>query len=116
MSVTTSNAYGKISVTEEAIAQVTAIAASECYGIVDLVNKNIPESFMEIFRKAPVSKGVRVVAGGNKISLSLNVIMKYGVTIDAVAESLKKTVRYTVERFSGMTVKDIAINVVGVKV
>lgn len=42
MSVNTANAYGRITVTEEAIAQVAGFTALECYGIVDLgVEKDV---------------------------------------------------------------------------
>ena len=39
MSVNTNNIYGKISISDEAIARVAEHAALECYGIVELVNK-----------------------------------------------------------------------------
>ena len=45
MSVNTVNAYGRITVTEEAIAEVAGSSALECYGVVDLVPKNLSDSF-----------------------------------------------------------------------
>jgi uncharacterized alkaline shock family protein YloU len=41
--------------------------------------------------------------------------MKYSVSLQAVSEAMKKSVRYGVEKFTGMIVGDINVNVVGVK-
>ena len=48
--------------------------------------------------------------------MDLYVIIKYGLSIDAVAQSLKKAVKYRVEYFSGMVVDTINVHVVGIKV
>ena len=116
MSVNTANAYGRITVTEEAIAQVAGNSALECYGIVDLVSKRLSDSIADMFRHTRVSRGVRVMTNGDRIFIDLYVVIKYGVSIEAVAQSLKKSIKYDVERFTGMLVDTVNINVVGVKV
>ncbi|MCL2676083.1 MAG: Asp23/Gls24 family envelope stress response protein [Firmicutes bacterium] len=116
MSVNTSNAYGRITVTEEAIAQVAGCSALDCYGIVDLISKRLSDSLADLFRRQRTSRGVRVLCSGDRIFIDLYVILKYGVSIDAVAESLKKSVKYDVEKFTGMLVDTIKVNVVGIKV
>ena len=116
MSVTTSNYYGKIFISDEAIAAVAASAAIECYGVVDLVSKKLSDNFAEIFKKQQLGKGVKVITNENKIFIDIYVVLKYGVSISAVAESLKKAVKYRVEEFSGMIVDSVNVNVVGVRV
>lgn len=116
MPIRTSNAYGEISIAEVAVAQVAAIAALDCYGVVELVNRGVKDSLVDAFRKAPGVRGVKVMTYGDRISLALQVIMKYGVNIDAVSESLKSVIRYTVESFTHMTVEDVDVIVSGVKV
>lgn len=116
MSVNTANAYGRITVTEEAIAEVAGNTALECYGVVDLVSKRLSDSIADLFRKQRISRGVRVMTNGDRIFIDLYVIIKYGVSIDAVAQSLKKAVKYDVENFTGMVVDTINVNVVGIKV
>jgi uncharacterized alkaline shock family protein YloU len=59
---------------------------------------------------------VKVMSGNGRIFIDLSVVMKYGPSIDAVAEALKKTVSYVVEKFTGLIVGDINVNVVGIKV
>ncbi len=116
MSVNTANAYGKITVTEEAVAQVAGSSALDCYGVVDLVSKKLSDSVLDLFRKESTSKGVRVLTNGDRIFIDLYVILKYGVSISAVGDSLKKAVKYNVERFTGMVVDTININVVGIRI
>jgi uncharacterized alkaline shock family protein YloU len=116
MSVNTSNAYGRITVTEEAIAQVAAGSAIECYGIVDLVSRRFFDTLADLFKRRRKSRGVKVVSSGDRIFIELNVIMKYGVSIDAVAESLKRSIKYDVEKFTGMLVDTINVNIYGVRV
>lgn len=116
MSVNTANAYGRITITDDAIAQIAGMTAIECYGIVDMVSKRLSDSIAELFKKKSVSRGVSVITTGDRILINLYVVIKYGVSIDAVAQSLKKSVKYGVEKFTGMVVDTINVNVVGVKV
>ena len=51
MSVSTSNAYGKISISDLAIAKVAAQAAMESYGIVDTVARRFTETLAELLKK-----------------------------------------------------------------
>ena len=116
MSVNTANAYGRITVTDEAIAQVAGMTALECYGIVDLVSKRLSDSIADLMKKQRASRGVRVITNGDRILIDLYVIIKYGVSIDAVAQSLRKSVKYGVERFTGMVVDTVNVNVAGIRV
>lgn len=114
MSVNTSNIYGKISISDEAIARVIEHAALECYGIVELVNKRFTDSLSGLFKKGG-TRGVKVTTDGDRIYIDLFVTIKFGVSISAVAESLKQSVNYTVEKFTGMLVDTVNVNIVGVK-
>ncbi len=115
MSVNTSNIYGKISITDSAIAKVAKNAALECYGIVDTAARSVTESLSELLRKQPDGRGVKVVTSGDRIFIDIKVIIKYGVSINAVAESLKESVKYKVERFTGMIVDTVNVDIIGVK-
>lgn len=115
MSVNTSNVYGKISISDQAIAKVAKNAARESYGIVDTASRSLTDSLSELLKKQPDGRGVKVVTSGDRIFIDINVIIKYGVSINAVAESLKESVKYKVERFTGMIVDTVNVNIIGVK-
>lgn len=114
MSVNTSNVYGKISISDSAIGKIAKSATLECYGIVDTVSRRFKETLSELFKK-PSSKGVKVITQGDRIFIDVYVIIKYGVSISAVAEALKESVKYRVENFTGMIVDTVNVNIVGVK-
>lgn len=114
MSVNTSNVYGKISISDLAIAKVAANAALECYGIVDTVSRRLADTVSELLKKQS-GKGVKVVTSGDRIFIDVYVIIKYGVSINAVAESLKEGIKYKVEKFTGMIVDTVNVNIIGVK-
>ena len=116
MAVHTLNNYGKITISNEAIANVAGYFALECYGVVDLVPRRFSDNIAELFKRGRYGRGVKVSSHGNKISLDISVILKYGVSINAVADSLKKSVKYNVEDFTGMIVESINVNIMGVKV
>ena len=116
MAVKTINGYGQITITNEAIAMVTSHIAKECYGVIDLVAKRITDSVSELIKKKPRAKGVKVKTRANHISINLYVIIKYGVNIKAVSESLRKSIKYEIEQFTGMIVDDVNVHVKGVRI
>lgn len=115
MSVNTSNVYGKISISDAAIAKVAKNAALECYGIVSTVSRRFSDSLSELLKKQPGGKGIKVVTSGDRIFIDVYVIIKYGVSINAVAESLKEVIKYKLEKFTGMIVDTVNVNIIGVK-
>ena len=113
MGFTTHNSFGKINITNKAIAKVAAFSCLDCYGVVELRSRSGKHN--NTFTKpAWQHKGVTVLTNENKINLHLYVVMKYGVSISAVAESVRSTVKYSVEQFSCMLVGEVNIHVVGV--
>ena len=56
-----------------------------------------------------------MTTSGNRIYVDVYVVFKYGVSIAAVAESLKEAIKYKVEGFTGMIVDTVNVNVIGVK-
>ena len=61
MSLTTSNKYGKISISDEAVAAVASQVASECYGVVDMVSRRFSDNIGNLWGKrswAEVSKSL----------------------------------------------------------
>ncbi len=113
--ISTSNVYGKISISDEAIARVASHAALDCYGIVELVTKKLTDTISGMFIKDAPPKGVKVQTTGDKINIDVYVVIKFGVSLSAVAESLKQAVKYQVEKFTGMVVDCVNVNIMGVK-
>ncbi|MBR1625454.1 MAG: Asp23/Gls24 family envelope stress response protein [Clostridia bacterium] len=115
MALQTSNIYGNIIVSDEAVALVVKKVASECYGVAELVSRRLSDSVLALFNKEPVSKGIKLVTMDNRIYIDIYCLIADGVNVDAVVASLKSSVSYHVEHFTGMRVKAVDVHVVGMK-
>jgi len=96
MATRTSNLYGKIVVSNRAIRSVADLAICECYGVAS-------------------GRVTYIGVDENKIDMVIRMHLRFGVTPNAIAESVRKSVKYNVERFTGMTVSVVNILVIGVK-
>jgi len=116
MAVNTKNAYGNITISDDAIACATGQIALDCYGIIGLdgFRKSTFTSFKS--RHKNLSKGVKITTKENRIFIDLYVILKYGLSIATVTENLKSAVKYGIEKFTGMIVDAVNINIVSVRV
>ena len=110
----TNNIYGKITISDKTIERFVYQVALDCYGMVDFANRGVLDFILGFFRKDSIIKGVKVHTLGDRIYVDMSVILKYGVSIKAVVEALKESVKYKVERFTGMIVDTINVNVTGV--
>ena len=115
MSAKTNNIYGRIMISSGTIQRFVSSVAVDCYGIMGFASFNTMDSIISFFKFGSKVKGVKVHTSGNRISIDLSVIVKYGVSIKAVSEALKESVKYKVERFTGMVVEVINVKVNGVK-
>lgn len=116
MAVKTSNKFGKITVSDEAVVVVANKIASECYGVVDLVSRRVTDALAQFFRSDPNTKGVKVTCIDHNIYLDVYVLLKEGVSVEAVTESLQSAIKYSVEEFTGMVVNAVNVNVIGIRV
>ncbi len=114
MSVKTNNIYGKITISNKTIEKFVSHIATDCYGIVKFSHNNPFSSFVSFYNYLFGNKSVNVHSNGDRIYIDLSVIVKYGVSIKAVVEALKESVKYKVERFTGMIVDTINVCVTGI--
>lgn len=111
MAISTSNLYGNISVSRKAIRSVAGIAALECYGVWGVGKKRIVRNASNEFRR----NGVRVWASKNKIGIYIDLIICFGVPVDAIIAATRNAIKYKVENFSGMEVLFVDIRVMGIR-
>ncbi len=115
MSVKTNNIYGKIIISNSTIEMFVYRVSMDCYGIVQFVPGNFWNAVVSFFKFGSEVKGVKVRSNGDRMFIDVSVIVKYGVSIKAVVEALKESIKYKVEKFTGMIVDTINVNVMGVE-
>ena len=115
MAVKTNNIYGKIIISDKTIEHFVYQIAMDCYGIVEFAPKNTFDAVVSFLKFGSKVKGVKVHSVGDRITINVSVVVKYGVSIKATIEALKESIQYKVERFTGMIVNSINVNVIGVE-
>jgi uncharacterized alkaline shock family protein YloU len=112
MAISTSNLYGNIFVSKTAIRAVAGIAALECYGVWAVGGSRTICNAESEFK---VKNGVRIWAGKNKVGVYIDIIVSFGVPLEATVTSLRKSIKYKVENFCGMEVSFVDIHITGIR-
>lgn len=106
---------GKIHFAKEVIATLAGLAAVECYGLVGMVPRKIRDEIVEILGRENLSQGVEIFAEQEQLVINLYVVVSYGTRIPEVALNVIEKVKYTVERYTGLTVSHVNVNIEGVR-
>jgi uncharacterized alkaline shock family protein YloU len=106
---------GKVNISDEVVAIVAGVATTECYGLVGMASRKIQDGIAELLGRDSLSKGVVVKLEDNAVEIDLYIIVEYGVNILEVARNVMDKVRYTVENMLGLKVKDVNVNVQGIR-
>lgn len=106
---------GKVNISDEVVAIIAGVATTECYGLVGMASRKIQDGIAELLGRDSLSKGVVVKLEDNAVEIDLYIIVEYGVNILEVARNVMDTVRYTVENMLGLKVKNVNVNVQGIR-
>ena len=110
------NSYGHINVNESVIANLAGAAAIECYGVVGMSSRNIQDGIAELFGWDSMDKGIDIELENNEIIANIFLQVEYGVKINEVAHNVMERVKYSLERFVGIPVREVNVHVQGVRV
>jgi len=97
-------------------AQGCRYSALECYGIVGMASKRTTDGFVQLFGRENLGRGVRVLPEKDSVVVELYIIVEYGISIGAVAETIIDTVKYKVEHLTGIKVSKVHITVEDIRV
>lgn len=106
---------GKISYSDDVIANIIGMATMECYGVVGMAARNTTDELWQLIRVEHLDKGVRVQQKNGALSIEVFVVVEYGTKISVIANNIIQKVRYNVELFTGLKVTGITVNIEGVR-
>lgn len=109
------NEIGAVKITDEVIAIIAGIAATEVPGVVGM-SGGIAGGIAEALGRKNLSKGVKVEAGEKEAAIDLYIIVEYGYRIPEVAWSIQEKVKKAVEDMTGLDVVEVNIHIQGVNI
>ncbi len=104
---------GNISISNDVIATIAAIAAKSIEGVSGMVS-SITGGFAELLGKKNPSKGVKVLINGKDVKIDMYVVVEYGVKIPDVAWEIQGKTKSEVEAMTGLNVVAVNVNIEGV--
>lgn len=116
MAVTQQNSFGKIIFSDEFLSNLAGVAAMDCYGIVGMSSQKTMDGIVELLLGSNLSKGVKISTNEGSVLIQLFIIVEYGVSISAVASNVMETVKYRVEKYTGLNVEKVDVIINGIRV
>ena len=109
----TKNNAGNINISEEVIAVVAGVAASEINGIAGMCT-SFTGGLADLFGKKNYSKGVKVELTEEEVKVSVSVTVEYGCNIPDVAWEVQEKIKREVENMTSMNVVSVDVYVNGI--
>lgn len=104
---------GSINISEEVIAVVAGVAASEISGVSGMCT-SFTGGLTDLFGKKNYSKGVKVELTDGKVKVSVSLTLEYGCKIPDVAWEVQEKIKREIENMTGMevTAVDVYVNAI----
>jgi uncharacterized alkaline shock family protein YloU len=106
-----SSELGKITIANDAVAQIVARTAAESYGVVAMaprapLGKLLPER---------PTRGIAVKGTPEGLRIDLHVVVEYGLNLAEVGATVRSRVAYEVARLTGLTVAAVEVHIEDVR-
>lgn len=112
---TETNEFGVIKITDEVIAIIAGIAATEVPGVYGM-SGGLAGGIAEALGRKNLSKGVKINAGDTEVIIDIYIIVEFGFRIPDVAWSIQEKVKKVVEEMTGLHVVEVNIHIQGVNI
>ncbi|MCL2806617.1 MAG: Asp23/Gls24 family envelope stress response protein [Coriobacteriia bacterium] len=106
---------GSLVVTDNVIADLIGYAALESYGVVGMAAPSLQDGFAKLLPARALHRGVVIHNNEEGISASLYVVIEYGMNLSTVSNNLADRVRFVLEVYAGLKVKDVLVYVQGIR-
>ena len=101
---------GNIHISEEVIAVIAGIAATEGLEVYSLVG-NITNEIVSKMGIKSLSKGIRVEMAEDTVTISVTANLVYGYNIPKTCKAIQERIIQSVESMTGMSVAEVNVNV-----
>lgn len=108
--------YGKVKLTDEVIATIAAVAASEVSGVVGMSSKRVTDGIADLLGRENLAKGVEITTDGDNVFVVVNLIAAYGTRISAMAKEVQEKVKSDIQNMTGLRVQRVLVSVQGIRI
>lgn len=106
--------YGSIHIHKKALADIVAAVIEETEGVF-LAPDNAFERFLRIFVPEKHFAIAVSIDRDNDVTIEARICVRLGLNIPEVSRSVQEIIRETVEKMTDIQVKDVHVNVQGIK-
>ena len=110
MSENKCTAGSSINVSEDAIAAIAALAATDIEGVASMAG-NLTNAIIAKLGVKNLSKGVKIILDGDRVSVDLSLNVDFGTSIPDISEKVKERVKSQVENMTGLTVTEVDVHI-----
>ncbi len=108
-----SKEIGEVQVTEEVIAIIAGLAATEVEGVHSMAG-GITNELVSMLGKKNLAAGVDIKFEDNEISVMLSLAIKYGYSIPEVTAKVQENVKNEIENMTDIKVGNVDVRVANV--
>ena len=105
----------RVKISTDVIETLVGIAASEADEVASL-SGSFTDGIAGVLGRKNARKGVKVEMEEDIVSAEVSIVIEYGCKIHEVAARIQDKVRETVETMTGMNVKNVVVNVIGINI
>ena len=105
---------GQVQIADEVIAVIAGLASTEVEGV-SKMSGNITNEIVSKLGMKNLSKGVKVTIDGEQVSVVLNLVLNYGVSIPKTSQEVQEKVKAAIENMTGLTVSEVNIRIAGIQ-
>jgi len=107
---------GSITIVPELFAEIAGHVALRCVGVRGMAARSVADGLVHVLKRENTSRGVRVWDGEDGLAIELHVILRHGVNIVTVGQSIRDEVSYAIEKYAGVKPKRVDVCVDSVMV
>ena len=106
---------GGVNITDEVVAIIAGLAATEVEGVSSLAG-NLTNEVISKAGMNKLSKGVKIITEENKVAVRLGVNISYGYEIPKICQQVQDKVKNAIENMVGLEVIRVDIKIASVAV
>lgn len=105
---------GKVNISDEVVATIAGIAASEIEGVAGMAGGALDTLSEKLGAKKSPQKGVKVSVSEEGAVVDLYIVVNFGVRIPELAWEIQENVKNSIESMTGIEVLKVNVRVEGV--